>query len=91
MGMAAETPVSAEHENNISRFPGAKGPSGSGPRDGEFGERLARIEAQMEHVATREDIQKVRVWFLVGVIAAIGVAVPAAIGVAFAAVRLFVP
>ena len=59
------------------------------PRD--FGERLARIEMQMEHVATREDIQKIKVWFLVGVIAAIGVAVPAAIGVAFAAVRLFVP
>ena len=45
----------------------------------------------MEHVATREDIQKIKVWFLVRVIAAIGVAVPAAIGVAFAAVRLFVP
>lgn len=83
--------MSVEHENNVSRFPGAKGPSGNGPRDGEFGERLARIEAQMGHVATREDIQKVKVWFLVGVIAAIGVAVPAAIGVAFAAVRLFVP
>ncbi len=59
------------------------------PRD--FGERLAGIEMQMEHVATREDIQKIKVWFLAGVIAAIGVAVPAAIGVAFAAVRLFVP
>ena len=60
-------------------------------RPREFGERLARIEMQMEHMATREDIQKIKVWFLVGVIAAIGVAVPAAIGVAFAAVRLFVP
>lgn len=83
--------MSAEHGNNISRLPGAKGPSGNGPREVEFGERLARIEAQMEHVATREDIQKIKVWFLVGVIAAIGVAVPAAIGVAFAAVRLLVP
>ena len=83
--------MSVEHENNVSRFPGTKGPSGNGPRDGEFGERLARIETQMEHVATREDIQKIKVWFLVGVIAAIGVAVPAAIGVAFAAVRLFIP
>ena len=59
------------------------------PRD--FGERLAGIEMRMEHVATREDIQKIKVWFLVGVIAAIGLAVPAAIGAAFAAVRLFVP
>ena len=83
--------MSGEYENNVSRLPGAKSPSGNGPRDGEFGERLARIEAQMKHVATREDIQKVKVWFLVGVIAAIGVAVPAAIGVAFAAVRLFAP
>ena len=83
--------MSAEHGNNVSRLPGAKAPSGNGPRDGEFGERLARIEARMEHVATREDIQKIKVWFLVGVIAAIGVAVPAAIGVAFAAVKLLVP
>ena len=70
--------MTAEAERDIAR-----------PRD--FGERLARIEIQMEHVATREDIQKIKVWFLVGMIAAIGVAVPAAIGVAFAAVRLFVP
>ena len=83
--------MSGEHENNISRFPGAKSPSGNGLRDGELGERLARIEARMEHVATREDIQKIKVWFLVGVIAAVGVTIPAAIGVAFAAVRLFVP
>ena len=80
-----------EHENNVARFPGAKSPSGNGPRDGEFGERLARIETRMEHVATREDIQKVKVWFLVGVIAALGVAIPAAVGVAFAAVKLLVP
>ena len=83
--MVSETPpgsgdmsMTADAKRDIAR-----------PRD--FGERLAGIEMQMEHVATREDIQKIKVWFLVGVIAAIGVAVPAAIGVAFAAVRLFVP
>ena len=63
----------------------------SGSNGGDIRERLARIEAQMEHVATREDIQKVKVWFLVGVIAAFGVAIPAAVGVAFAAVKLLVP
>ena len=62
---------------------------------GNYGERLARIEARLDsierHGATKNDISQVKIWFLVGVIAAIGVAVPAAIGVAFAAVRLFTP
>ena len=65
--------------------------NGGGSNGGDTRERLARIEAQMEHVATREDIQKVKVWCLVGVIAAFGVAIPAAVGVAFAAVKLLVP
>lgn len=63
------------------------GPNG----DDDIRERLARIEERMNHMATREDIQKVKVWFLVGVIAAFGVAIPAAVGVAFAAVKLLVP
>ncbi len=57
----------------------------------EIRERLARIETRMGFMATREDIQKVKVWFLIGIISASGVAIPAAVGVAFAAVELLVP
>ena len=42
-----------------------------------------------EHGATKDDISKVKIWFLYGVLAAIGMAIPAAIGVAYAVARLF--
>ena len=45
----------------------------------------------MAFMATHEDIQKLKVWFLIGIISASGVAIPAAVGVAFAAVELLVP
>lgn len=60
------------------------------------GERLARVEARLdslhtlisEHMATKNDISKVKIWFLGGVLAAIGLAIPAAVGVAFVVARL---
>lgn len=65
---------------------------GNGSGDGrEILECLARIETRMGFMATREDIQKVKAWFLIGIISASGVAIPAAVGVAFAAVELLVP
>ena len=64
---------------------GRPGSSGGGNGGSGHGERLARIEARMEHVATKEDIKKLRVWVLGGVLGALGLAVLAAIGVA----RLF--
>ena len=63
----------------------APSPSGSGNDRSGFGERLARIEAKMEHVATKEDMQKLRVWVLGGVLGALGIALVASTGVA----RLF--
>ena len=46
--------------------PSRPAPSGGGDGSSGFGERLARIEARMEHVATKEDIQRLRVWVLGG-------------------------
>ena len=40
------------------RDPRPRGGNGNGGSD--YGERLARIEAKMEHMATREDIASVR-------------------------------
>ena len=85
--------MTEEYGDNVSPFPDRKRPGSSGPGNGGFGERLARIEAQLEsikeHGATKDDISKVKIWFLGGVLAAIGLAVPAAIGVAYAVARLF--
>ena len=83
----------APNPDNVARPNFGKQPGGNGPRDGEFGERLARIESQLasikEHGANKDDISKVKLWFLGGVLAALGLAIPAAIGVAFAVARLF--
>ena len=70
------------------------GNRGGGPSQGE---RLARVETQLEalndtiktHVATKDDISKVKIWGLGGVLAAIGLAIPAAVGVAYVVARLF--
>jgi len=62
--------------------PSAPHPGGTGADGSGFGERLARIEAKMEHAATREDIQKLRVWVLGGVLGAVGIALVASAGVA---------
>lgn len=73
-------------------------PNGNGGGGGPSqSERLARVEAQLEalndtiktHGATKDDISKVKIWFLGGVLAAIGLAVPAAVGVAYVVARLF--
>ena len=73
-------------------------PNGNGGGGGPSqSERLARVEAQLEalndtiktHGAAKDDISKVKIWFLGGVLAAIGLAVPAAVGVAYGVARLF--
>ena len=40
---------------------GAPSPGGTGNGRSGHGERLARIEARMEHVATREDVSEVKI------------------------------
>lgn len=51
----------SDHDSNVSQFPGGRnapnGPPGGG---GGFGERLARVEAHLEHTATREDVAEVK-------------------------------
>lgn len=81
-----------ERDDNV--FPMARvHADGMGPGGYPPGERLARIEAQLEsimtHGATKADISNVKIWFLGGVLSAIGLAIPAAIGVAYAVARLF--
>ena len=49
-------------------------------------ERLAAIEALLPHLATKEDLQKLKVWWLGGIIAGMAVAA----GIAGAMVRFFV-
>ena len=72
-------------EGTTGRFEPAAdhpGTTRGGDRGLGFGERLARIEARMEHFATSEDIRKLRVWVLGGVLGALGLAFVATVGVA---------
>ena len=76
---------------------GTPASAGSGNNGSGQGERLARVEVKLEalydmiktHGATKDDISKVKIWFLCGVLAAIGLAIPTAIGVAYAVARIF--
>ena len=49
------------NDDNVARPDFGKRPGGNGPRDGEFGERLARIENEIGHLARREDIAELKV------------------------------
>ena len=63
----------------------AGGGTGNGPRN--LGERVAVLEERLKHVALREDVARIKVWVLGGVIAGIVIAVTLALTVA----RLFPP
>ena len=41
---------------------------------GNYGECLARIEANLGHMATKEDIQKIKVWVLSSILGGMGLA-----------------
>ena len=75
---------------NVFDLPAGRPSSGGGGNGGsDHGERLARIEAKMEHVATREDLKKVEVLierkestmlrWLLGIIAVAGVSLVVAL------------
>ena len=53
-------------------------------------ERLSTLEADLKHLATKEDIQKVKVWILAGVLGGIFTTSVVLAGVVLLAVRLFV-
>ena len=77
--------------NNVTPLRPGQG-TGSNGGGNELGERLSALEAKFESVATKEDIQKVRVeiqqmkvWILGGVLGGLVVAVSLAIAI----VKLF--
>lgn len=60
--------------------------SGNGGNGGDrVLERLARLEERVRHLASKEDIQKIKIWVLTGLISAAVLAV----SIALTIVRLF--
>ena len=45
-------------------------------------ERLARLETRMDYMAAKEDIQKLKIWFLGGIMGSVVAAIPIALLVA---------
>ena len=60
--------------DNIYPFKPGHGSDSNGG-NGSYGERLARLEASIQHMATKEDIQKIKVWVLSGILGGMGIAV----------------
>ncbi len=65
-------------KDNVIYIKEAPGSGGNGG-NGNLRERVAKLEERTEHLATREDIQGVRVWILGGVIGGLIAAVPIAL------------
>ena len=77
-------------EGNVSQFPGQRSlPSDGGNGGNGIEKRLRDVEldvreirTSLQHVSTKEDIQRVKVWALSGVIAGMGLAAGIALGLA---------
>lgn len=52
-------------------------------------DRLVRLETRMEYMATKEDLQKLKIWILGGVLGGIFAAIVAAIPIALFVVKVF--
>ncbi len=63
-----------DQTNNVYPIKHGRGSDSNGG-NGSHGERLARIEARLEHMATKEDIQKIKVWVLSGILGGVGVTI----------------
>ena len=69
--------------DNIHKFseapPALTAPPSGG--DGGLGERMARLETQMKHVALREDVLNLKIWILLGTIGGMVIAAGLALGI----------
>ena len=75
------------HLKAVPDPPGAdRGGSGSSSGSGSgFESRLTRLETHLQYLATKEDLQKLKVWWLVGIITGMGLAA----AIALAVLRIF--
>ena len=75
------------HLHPVPDPPDDESGGGGGGGGGGFDRRLTRLETHFQYLATKEDLQKLKVWWLCGIIAGMGLA--ATIALTF--LRLFAP
>ena len=73
-----------QHLTAVPDPPGSDS-GGSGGGGASLESRLTRLETHLQYLATKEDIQKLKVWWLVGIIGGMGLAAT----VALAVLRIF--
>ena len=75
--------MTANHLHSVDNQSEPAAPASSSGGGGGIGveHRLARLEARVEYLTTKEDIQKVKVWVLVGVLGGMGIAATLAVGI----------
>lgn len=78
-------------DRNLQAVPDPPG-SESGGRGGggdSFESRISRLETHFKYLATKEDLQKLKVWWLIGIISGMGAAAAIAAAIAVTILKFF--
>ena len=82
---SGETDVSAGRSLRAVPDPPGSESSGKGGGGNGFDSRITRLETHLQYLATKEDIEKLKVWWLIGIISGMGLAAT----IALAVLRIF--
>ena len=73
------------NQNQQSEPPAGPAHGGGRGGDGDIGERVAKLEEKVSHLATKSDVQEIKIWALKGVV----IGMVAAASLAIAILKLF--
>ena len=92
MGMASRSgkkSVSADPHLQAVPDPPSSESGGRGGGGSGFESRLTKLETHLQYLATKEDLQKLKVWWLCGIITGMVTGMGLAAAVALAVLRIF--
>ena len=80
--------MAAPHLHSVPDPPASRSSNGNGGGGGNMENRLTALETHLKYLATKEDLEKLKVWWLIGILSGMALAATLAASIAIAIVRL---